>query len=139
MADIPKVVFEYPPVDLDRKKSDMLVVHCSDPRYQEVYRRFIDEKLNAYFDLAVDAGASKAIISDQGVQDRIRLLHDLHNFKSVHVLDHEQCGAFGQVANELDAHRETMDEAKDVLAGLISLPRIAIKGYLFGQKTAVEI
>lgn len=139
MEDQPKVVYGYPPIDMDRKKSDILVVHCSDPRFQAAYHDFIVNKLGAYFDLAVDAGASKAITGDQGVRDRIKLLHDLHGFEEAHVLDHQDCGGFGKVANELEAHRQSMQEAKKILEELIALPRVAIKGYLFGESSAVEI
>lgn len=122
----------YPPIDLGRKKSEILVVHCSDPRFQAAYRRVIDE-LGAYYDLLVVPGASKATVDKQSVVEKIKMLHSLHHFETVHILDHTHCGAFGRVEDEFKAHQEMIKKAIATLAD--SLPDLSVRGHLLNEKS----
>ena|SRR3989344_610063 len=121
-----------PRVDLDRKKSQILVVHCSDPRFQAAYRHVIDG-LGSYYDLLVVPGASKAIVDKHSVVEKIKMLHELHHFETVHILDHTHCGAFGKIDNEFDVHQQMIRKAEEALAD--SLPDISVKGYLLDEKS----
>ncbi len=126
----------YPPIDMHAKKSQALVVHCSDPRFQDAYRKVTD-KLGHYYDLLVFPGASKAIADHGLVLDNIYLLHSLHNFEVVHIMDHVHCGAFGEVNDEVADHTEYLNKAEEAIGGL--LPTVTVTRHLFGENGEIDI
>ncbi len=126
----------YPKIDLHKKKSDVLVVHCSDPRFQTAYREVINS-LGQYYDLLVFPGASKAIVDNGSVLESIRLLYSLHHFKTVHILDHVECGAFGKVDDEIKAHRRNLQAATEILEKTI--PGVKVLPHLLGQKQELSV
>jgi carbonic anhydrase len=93
----------YSPVNLKKHKSDALVVHCCDPRFVEAYRQAADQ-LSEFYDLMAVPGASKAIVDDANVIKNIKMLHGLHDFTQIHIMDHVECGAFGKIDDEVDSH-----------------------------------
>ncbi len=127
---------KYSTINMDKKKSEVLVVHCSDPRFQEAYRQIIDD-LGEYYDLLVFPGASKAVAENESVIDSIKLLHDLHYFKIVHILDHISCGVFGEVRDEQIAHSDMLKLAADKLASFV--PGIKVVPHLLGEKDEIKI
>ena len=126
----------YQPINLRKKKSEVLVVHCSDPRFQTAYRKFIDN-LGAYYDLLVIPGASKAVSENPSVMDKIVLLHGLHHFEAVHILDHVQCAAFGEIQDEVKAHLEMMAKATAALEEAIF--GIKVNRHLLGDKAELKL
>lgn len=127
---------KYPIVDLHKKKSEVLVVHCSDPRFQSAHRHLIDTH-GKYYDLLAFPGASKAIAENQLVIDNIVLLHKLHNFETIHIFDHIHCGAFGEIDNEAKAHKEMLIRAKRTLS--TALPKVKVVGHLVGEKESIKL
>ena len=125
-----------PKVDMHRKKSQILVVHCSDPRFQKAYRHIIDD-LGAYYDLLVVPGASKAIAEDKCTVDNIKLLHNLHHFEAVHILDHVHCGIFGEVTDEMKVHSKMLKAAEDTLRKTI--PEIVVEHHLVGEESTLKL
>ena len=123
-------------VDLKKKKSQALVVHCSDPRFQQAHREIIDSH-GHYYDLLVFPGASKAIAENELVVDNIVMLHKLHGFKKICIFDHIECGAFGEIDDETAAHQQMINQAKTRLAK--ALPGIQIEGHLVGDQEALKI
>ena len=121
---------------MQRKQSDALIVHCSDPRFQSAHRDLIDLNCN-YYDLLAFPGASKAIAENQLVVDNIVLLHSLHGFETIHIFDHVHCGAFGDVTDEDGAHKAMIKEAEAALNK--TLPKVTVIGHLVGQKAAVKL
>lgn len=121
---------QYDPVDLSKHKSDILVVHCADPRFQAAYRQIIDG-FGKFYDLLVMPGASKAIADNQLVVDNIALLHSLHDFKAIHILDHIECGAFGKIDDEVADHSKYLDLAAQQLKEV--LPRVSVTSHLIGD------
>ena len=117
-------------VDLKKKTSEILVIHCSDPRFQEAYHYEI-ERLDRYHDLLVIPGASKALVDNQTIVDYVKLLNKLHHFNEVHILDHIDCGAFGKVADELKAHSSALAKAESKLQKI--LPGLTIHTFLLGE------
>jgi hypothetical protein len=109
----------YDPIDMHKKKSSTLVVHCSDPRFQDAYRKVTDS-LGHYYDLLVFPGASKAIADHGMVVDNIKMLHGLHHFETIHIMDHVACGAFGEISDEIKAHSDYLEKAKTVLEKALS-------------------
>lgn len=126
----------YSQIDLHKKKSGVLVVHCSDPRFQKAYRKLIDD-LGEYYDLLVMPGACKAIAENQLVVDNIVMLHGLHHFSSIHIFDHVECGAFGSVDNEVIAHKKMIAKAEKALNKV--LPDVKVVGHLVGQKAEISL
>lgn len=121
----------YQPIELHKKKSDVLVIHCADPRFQNAYRSVVD-KLGAYHDLIVAPGASKAVVEDEKLVENVKLLESLHHFEKVHIMDHIQCGAFGEIEDELKAHASMLSlAAKKIKA---QLPHLDIVHHLLGEK-----
>lgn len=120
----------YKPVDLHKKKSEVLVIHCSDPRFQAAYRSEMDN-LGKYYDLVVAPGASKAVTNDPSVLNHVKLLHELHHFSEIHIFNHIDCGAFGKVKNEIEERASAMKAAKEKLEKAI--PDMIVKAYLLGQ------
>jgi carbonic anhydrase len=119
------------PIDMNKKKSEALIVHCSDPRFQEAYRKITDN-LGDYYDLIVLPGASKAVIDNNEVIDNINLLHEFHNFEKVYLMDHIDCGAYGKVGNEKEAHAKCLKKATDIIKR--KLPSLEVVSYLVGSK-----
>lgn len=126
----------YKPVDMHRKKSNVLVVHCADPRFQAAYKAVTDN-LATYYDLLVFPGASKAIADSKTVLANIKLLHDLHRFETIHIFDHIDCGAFGKVQDELKEHSRYLNSAKELLNS--ALPNVSVVPHLLGAKQEVRL
>ena len=121
---------KYRPVDLSRHQSDILVIHCADPRFQSAYRQIIDG-FGKYHDLLVVPGASKAIVNDKNLIGHIKLLHDLHHFEKVHIMDHIECGAFGAIEDEIKSHAKTLKLAADKIKE--ALPQLEVAHHLLGE------
>jgi hypothetical protein len=126
----------YQPVDMHKKKSEALVVHCADPRFQEAYRKIIDH-LGHYYDLVVFPGASKAVVEHQSVMDNIKLLYSLHHFETVHILDHVHCGAFGEIEDEIKAHTKMIKAA--IIKIQSAIPGVMVTARLLNEEEAIEI
>lgn len=126
----------YQPIDMHAKKSQALVVHCSDPRFQDAYRKVTD-KLGHYYDLVVFPGASKAIADHSLVLDNIKLLHSLHNFEIVHIMDHVHCGAFGEIKDEIKDHSAYLQKAEEAIKKV--LPNVSVSHYLLGENGELEL
>lgn len=126
----------YKRVSLHKKKSNVLIVHCSDPRFQDAHRSVIDQ-IKQYYDLLVLPGPSKAIAERPEVIDDIKLLHSLHDFEIIHILDHIQCAAFGKVSDEIIDHSNMVMAAKKKLQAAI--PGVDVKGHLLGEDKELEL
>lgn len=127
---------EYQPVDLSKKKSEALIVHCADPRFQKAYGAVIDG-LDVYYDLMERAGASKGLVEDEGAIVELQMLHDLHNFSEVHILDHVDCGAYGAVEDEAAAHANYLKMASVLIKRAV--PQLEVVPHLLGQKEEVTL
>jgi hypothetical protein len=126
----------YNPVNLNQHKSDALVVHCCDPRFQEAYRQAA-EQLSEFYDLMAVPGASKAIVDDLNGINNIKMLHGLHDFTEVHIIDHVECGAFGKISDEIDSHSKYLHLA--VMKIHKELPQIKVVPHLLGARAEIEL
>jgi len=129
-------MISYPPIDMHKKKSEALVIHCADPRFQPAYRHVIDS-LNKYIDLLVSPGASKAVVDDKNKLEYIKLLYGLHQFDEVHVMDHVECGAFGPVDDETKAHGKMLEQATSKIKA--ALPELKVFPHLLGEKGEISL
>jgi hypothetical protein len=126
----------YSPVNLNKKKSDSLVVHCCDPRFVDAYRQAADQ-VSDFYDLMAVPGASKAIVEDPNVINNIKMLHGLHDFSQIHIMDHVECGAFGQIDDEIDAHSKYLYLAEKKIKE--ELPHVKIVPHLLGAMHELEL
>jgi carbonic anhydrase len=126
----------YNPVNLKKHKSEALVVHCCDPRFQEAYRQAA-EQVSEFYDLMVVPGASKAIVDNPTVIKNIKMLHGLHNFSEVHIMDHIECGAFGKIDDEVEVHSKYLHLAQRKINK--ALPSLKVVSHLLGEKKELEI
>ena len=126
----------YKSIDMHAKKSQALVVHCSDPRFQDAYRKVTD-KLGHYYDLLVFPGASKAIADHTLVLDNLTLLHSLHKFEVIHILDHVHCGAFGEVKDEVKDHADYLKKAEQALVS--ALPGVSVNHHLLAESGELDL
>jgi carbonic anhydrase len=126
----------YKPVNLDKHKSDTLIIHCCDPRFQEAYKQAA-EQVSGFYDLMVVPGASKAVVDDPNVIKNIKMLHGLHNFESVRIMDHVQCGAFGKIDDEVADHSKYIRLAEDKIK--TALPDLKIESHLLGARQELAL
>jgi carbonic anhydrase len=126
----------YSPVNLKKHKSDTLVIHCCDPRFQEAYKQAA-QQVSEFYDLMVVPGASKAIVDDPNVIKNIKMLHGLHNFSEVQIMDHVQCGAFGKIDDEVIDHSKYIHLAESKIKK--ALPLIKVESHLLGAKQELTI
>jgi hypothetical protein len=119
----------YSPVNLNKHKSDALVVHCCDPRFQEAYRQAA-EQVSEFYDLMAVPGASKAIVDNPTIIGNIEMLHSLHDFSEVHIMDHIECGAFGKVDDEVESHSKYLHLAEKRINK--ALPNVKVVPHLLG-------
>lgn len=123
-----------------------LVISCMDFRFRERVARWIAENLNNQADLVGAAGASKAIldpVSREFLMNMIKIGRDLHGVKTVHVIDHIDCGAYGgskQHADEpaeTDFHAAQLKEAAKLVAE--KFPSLVVNTYLMGWEEVKTI
>jgi carbonic anhydrase len=126
----------YKPVNLNKHKSDALIVHCCDPRFVDADRQSAGQ-LREFYDLMAVPGASKAIVDDPNVIKNIKLLHSLHDFEEVHIMDHVECGAFGKIDDEVDSHSKYLHLAIQKLAK--ELPEVKVVPHLLGAREELKL
>ena len=75
-----------------------IIVSCIDFRIQEHINAWADTYLGEYnFDRMLYAGGAKDFYH---VMEQIELSHDLHHIKKVVLVNHEDCGAYGDEGTE---------------------------------------
>lgn len=129
-------MLKYKPVNLNKHKSEVLVVYCCDPRFQEAYHE-VASHIGKYYDLLVVPGASKAIVENPTVIENIKMLHGLHHFNEIHIMDHVECGAFGKVTDEVADHSKYIRLAENKIKK--TLPKLKIKSHLLGAKQELQL
>lgn len=84
---------------LSTEKSDSVVLHCSDPRFQDAFRRFVDEELElkAYHSLVIPGASQLLMFSSSLPKFSTALLRPLkfvikeNSLKRIFVIMHEDC------------------------------------------------
>jgi carbonic anhydrase len=105
---------------------DNLTVTCIDFRFRPQLAQWMTTELEDKTDLVAIAGVSQAIL-DEGTQaavlKQIDIADRLHSIKTVHLIDHIDCGAYGGSAQfngdknaEIAMHKEELEKAKVVIA-----------------------
>jgi hypothetical protein len=89
-------VVEYP---LHKETSDTMVMHCSDPRFQEAFSRFVHEQLGIeVYDPFIVPGASQILMFTDKIPKfansfarPLEFLIKGHHLKRVVIIMHEDC------------------------------------------------
>lgn len=100
-----------------------LVLSCIDFRFQEIVRRFLkNQGLGGNYDLVCLAGAGKQLLAEgrSVVLRQISLSSRLHQIKEVFLINHQNCGAYGEglisgSKEEMERHRADLLKAKKVV------------------------
>lgn len=105
---------------------DNLTVSCIDFRFRTKVADWIKNELNDESDIVALAGVSKAILDEDtraAVIKQIDIAHRLHEIKTVHLIDHMDCGAYGGSTKfdgdkeaEVAMHQEELKKAANVIA-----------------------
>lgn len=115
-----------------------LVISCSDFRFVSAQRQArLDLGLENAYDLLARPGGVRQLVqplSEAGretIYEEIALLHRLHGFERILLMNHMTCGAYADVwesGREADVHREHLLRAKEILLG--RYPGMSVEPYL---------
>lgn len=109
---------------LHQENIEALIIRCIDYRFVTKSRKFKEEiGLTDKYDLLTFPGASKNI---HLLFDSIEVSNSLHKPKKIIIMDHEDCGAFGE-KNSLEDHINSLKRAEKLLS--IVVPHIPIELY----------
>ncbi|MBZ5533213.1 MAG: hypothetical protein LAO20_17420 [Acidobacteriia bacterium] len=124
----------------ERYQSDAAVVWCYDHRFDLVFQKLLKRTGIERPDPVRIAGGAKCLASPDHESDRefvleqIRKSIQLHGTKTVILMLHSDCGAYGGLAGfendptiEAEHHRQEMHRAYDYLKSTI--PEIDVKAY----------
>lgn len=116
MPSMPRRIGES--VDRAHYQADTCLVWCFDDRFSELLGKFIADQRFRHADLIKVAGGAKDLASPTNTADRIYLLGQieksmrLHRPKSVSLMVHADCGAYGGLAFESDAAEREFFESE---------------------------
>jgi carbonic anhydrase len=124
----------------ERYKCDAAVVWCFDNRFELLLRKVVKRLGLAYYDPIRIAGGTKYLASPDSERDRqfvleqIRISMRLHETKTVILMLHSDCGAYGGLAafggdagKETQNHRTELERAASYL--LSQIPELTVKTY----------
>lgn len=121
-----------------RYKCDAAVVWCFDNRFELLLRKVVKRLGLEYYDPIRIAGGTKYLVSPQGEDDRqfvleqIRISMRLHETRTVILMLHSDCGAYGGLAafggdavKEAEHHCADLQRAASFL--LSQIPELTVK------------
>jgi hypothetical protein len=65
------------------------------------------------------------------------MLHGLHDFEEIHIMDHIECGAFGKIDDEVDSHSKYLHLAIQKLDK--ALPQVKVVPHLLGAQAELKL
>jgi carbonic anhydrase len=125
-------------IKLSKARCRALVVSCSDYRFISAQRQIrLDLGLDHAYDLLARPGGVFSLVrpatktARRSMLDEIDMLHALHGFREILLMNHVTCGAYRSLARgkaELLMHQQDLLAAKTMLHK--RYPRLAITPYL---------
>ena len=123
-----------------RTTCSALVIACSDFRVQSVEREFFERAgLRDDYDLIARPGSIRSLVAPRNeaartsMEEEISILHRIHAFERVVMINHASCRAYDDIAttaNELDLHADHLEQAatriRELLGGVKPETFIAI-------------
>jgi len=88
-----------------------LVVSCMDFRLRKYLRKWTTKIIRGGFDRVAIAGGVKNL---SFILDQVRLSHKLHHIDEVYLVNHEDCGAYGEEGN-FNKHKKDLLFAKRII------------------------
>src|SRR5260221_10743782 len=114
-------------------RCDALVVSCIDFRFQKYIRNWLDKNLkDKTFDYVGYAGGVKDLDT---VMKQLDISVRLHDISEVILMNHEECGAYGEESTP-ENHARDLKKAKEVI--LTKYPGITVQTYYLHLDGAFE-
>ncbi|MBI3103627.1 hypothetical protein HYZ05_01680 [Candidatus Daviesbacteria bacterium] len=105
-------------------QAEAIIVTCIDFRLQEAINKWIAENFkNGTFDRVALGGGVKNLDSIMG---QIEIAHKLHHIKKVILINHEDCGAYGEEGTP-EKHSEDLRNAKAKVNG--KYPNLEVEAF----------
>lgn len=126
--------------------ADDFFITCFDHRCRKALHRFIDTTVHEA-DHCAFAGAAKSILdptSQPLILGQIDIAARLHHIKTIHVVNHMDCGAYGGSgqhhgpAAEREFHRQQLAKAADIIQRQFPTLRVVIHLEVLDPRAAVE-
>lgn len=125
-------------IKISEAKCRALVISCSDFRFVAAQREArVALGLNNAYDLVARPGGVRSLVdpvseaANVTMHEEIRLLHQLHGFERILLMNHMNCGAYASLTtpeNEEALHRAHLAEAKRILHE--AFPGLTVEPYL---------
>ncbi len=125
---------------------DNFTISCIDFRFRAKIADWIKAELNDESDLVAIAGTSKAILDKdtrEAVLKQIGIADSLHAIKTVHLIDHIDCGAYGGSAKfnhdkaaEVAMHNQELVKAQQVINE--RFPSLTVKTHIIDFDRMVQ-
>lgn len=134
----------------DQYTCDAAVVWCYDFRFEAVFGKMLEKIGVFYFDPVRIAGGAKCLVSPESESDRkfvleqIRLSMKLHATRTVALMIHSDCGAYGGLASfSGDAEKEVRHHTAELqkAAAFLSeqIPELKVKAYFVDFEGVYEV
>lgn len=109
---------------MNSHNTEAIVVTCIDFRLQDFINRWIAQNFETgTFDRVAFAGGVKDL---ENILKQVKIANDLHHIKKVVLVNHEDCGAYGETGNH-QKHLEDLKKAKDTVSELY--PKLDVQLY----------
>ncbi len=112
---------------------DAIVISCIDFRFQKFIRKWLDKNFSKKtFDYVAFAGSTKDLDT---ILKQIDISVRLHAIKEVHLIHHEDCGAYGTESTP-ERHAADLKKAKDQV--VTKYPNLGVSLYYLHLEGAFE-
>ena len=109
---------------MQKNLTEALVVHCIDFRFQGALNRWLDENLGeGNYDRVALAGG---VYDFETVFKQLGISENLHEIKKVILINHEDCGAYGEAGTK-DRHTADLTTAQEKI--LFQYPALQIQTF----------
>ena len=120
-----------------RHDCQAVVLHCIDFRFNEELDNYFDRRFPQGYDVISIAGSCKGLLIDEEhrkfLLEQFQISHKLHHPKTIALVQHEDCAAYGGSKNfgnavaEEQFHKEESEKAGKLLSR--DFPEMQIEGY----------
>lgn len=135
---LPRTIKTMNRIKLSEANCRALVISCSDFRFVSAQRQArLDLGLENAYDLVARPGGVRQIVLPTSeaarvtMEEEIALLHKLHEFDRILLMNHMNCGMYQDLATpqiEESVHREHLAQARELLSK--RFPGLSIETYL---------
>lgn len=121
------------PKEMYKHDCDAIVITCMDFRFQKYIEEWEKENLGDFhFDRIALGGAC---FDFYAILKQIEISYSLHHIKKVVIINHENCGAYGE-AGTYERHVHDLSEAERKIERLY--PNLDVETYYMGMDGSME-